>query len=178
MANETRVREKERWLGVSTQTALHVVPTANYLRYGPTGVRRFGPNAGETNAPHPHQITLMLTLKNAHGESLLQYESLQLEDVEPDSPFDLEGTNIWAGKHEEAHLRIIWVWDFYRMFSGFRVDVEIPPEKATPSDAWKTAYEALQELKPGDQIVVSVQSGSGDILHVYPVCEPAIEGAV
>ena len=161
----------QRWLALTAYAPLKVVAAANYLRYGPEGVRRFGPNSQEAPPVHPRSIAVEMTIK--HWDKPAEKHSLTLFDSEPDTPFDLEGMNIWIGTGTESHLRVSWVWDFYRMFSGVKLEIEIPTgEVAAP---WQQAATMLRELKPGDQIILSAGSRSGEILQVYPVDDPAVE---
>lgn len=156
----------KKTLTLTAYAPLHVVSTANYLRYGPEGVQRYGPNATSRAPVHPHQVTIHMTVKNIYGEIKFDYPSVLLQDSDPTAPFDLEGTTVWMGSSSD--LQITWVWDFYRMFSGIRLEV-----KAV--DPQNEARISLQKLQPGDQIIMNVSSKSGDILQMYHVDEPAVE---
>lgn len=164
---------EKRLLTLTAYAPLKVVTAGNYLRYGPTGVRRFGPNATEKPSQHPHEIEVQVVIKNSGGERLTEYNHVILHDSDPNAPFDLEGTNLWIGMVSEAHLEINWVWDFYRMFSGVKLAIELP--EIDGGGVWAEAVSHLRQLKPGGQIVMSVHSASGDILQVYPVDEVAFE---
>jgi hypothetical protein len=156
---------------------LQVVQTTNYIRYGPGGVRQFGPGAPAEPLPHPNTIQVTLTIKQAGNKILLSYEDLLLAPPDVTAPFDLEGTNMWIGKHDEAHLKVWWVWDFYRLFSGLRLLVDLPPQEMRQSKAWSTACNVIRDLKAGDQIIIEAKSKSSPILQVYPVDRMTIETA-
>jgi hypothetical protein len=166
-----------RWLLLTAYSPLQVVQTTNYLRYGPEGVRQFGPGAPTEPPPRPHAIQITLTFKQAGDKILLSYEDLLLTPPDAAAPFNLEGTNLWIGKYDQAHLKIWWVWDFYRLFSGLRLLVDLPPEEARQSRAWSTAANTIRNLTAGDQIIIEAKSKSSPILQVYPVDRMAIETA-
>lgn len=152
------------WLILISYAPLQIVQTANYLRFGPNGVRRFGPGTPNTPPPHPHTIHIKITLKQMTGKVVTVFDNLTLRN--PDA-FDLEGMNIWSGKHEAAHLHVTWVWDFYRLLSGIRLALDLS-RGADAGEAWKTAHESLRSLEAGAKVVVEASSLSGDIIQIYP----------
>lgn len=160
---------RTRWLTLTTHAPIRGVQFANYLRFGPRGVRRFGPNTQENHPTHPHTLNLQLTLKRAVSEILLEEKNFLLKHPKA---FDLEGANIWYGEAQAAHLRVVWVWDFYRLFGGFKLAVEVPPSE---SEIWQATVEKMRNIRPGDQIIVGVESRSGNILQVYPIDHAAFE---
>lgn len=163
--------KRTRWLTLTAHAPIQVVAFANYLRFGPQGVRHFGPNTQETHPAHPHTLTAHLSIKYIGGDTLLDYPHFLMQHSRPHEPFDLEGTTIWYGQEETSHLRVIWVWDFYRLFSGIKIGVEVPASDSK----WEETIQALRKTQPGNQIIVAVTSRSGNILQVYPVDTPAVE---
>ena len=165
--NAPAIRHPRR-LTLTSYSPLQIAQTANYLRYGRYGVRRFGPGAPVEHATHTQTITIMLSLKQATDKILLKIESLTLRNPHPETPFDLEGTNIWVGEQSDAHLQVMWVWDFYRLHSGLQISLELPPEDIQPG-TWQEASIALRSLEAGDQVIVEAASRAGNILQIYPV---------
>lgn len=155
-------------LVLTSYAPLQIVQAANYLRYGAAGVRQFGPGAPENPLPHPQRILVNLRLKRGTGTVLLALEEIALHNTTPEKPFDLEGTTIWAGERKAAHLELIWVWDFYRLYSGVRVAAVLPTEE-NAAETWRTVSVALRSLQAGDQMILEARSPSGDILQVYPI---------
>lgn len=162
---------RTRWLTLTVHAPIQVVAFANYLRFGPAGVRHFGPGAEESALAHPHTLTVHLSVKQIGGDTLLNYPDFILQHSRPHEPFDLDGTTIWYGQDEAAHLRVLWVWDFYRLFGGMKLAVEVPPDKGK----WQEVAAAIRKVRPGNQIIAALKSGSGDILQVYPIDAPAVE---
>ncbi|MBZ0308897.1 MAG: hypothetical protein K8I82_22710 [Anaerolineae bacterium] len=163
--------KRKRWLTLTAHAPIQVVAFANYLRFGPEGVRHFGPNTQDTSPPHPHSLMAQLSVKHMGGDTLLDYPDFVMQHSRPQEPFDLDGTTIWYGQDESAHLRVIWVWDFYRLFSGIKIGVEVPASESK----WEDTIQTLRKIQPGNQIVAAVTSRSGNILQVYPVDTPAVE---
>ena len=172
MPNIPPSKESDR-LTLTGYAPLKVVEASNYLRYGPTGVRRYGPDAPAEPPAHPHTITATFAFKDALGEVKATYEDVTLRDEDPTVPFTMEGTTIWRGGVGIARTTLTWVWDFYRMYSGLRISVRVPKPDADVRLAWRDARNLIESLQPGDKIVVSVSTESSDILQVYPVDAPA-----
>lgn len=159
------------WLTITAFGVLHVVPAANYLRYGPSGVRRFHPGAAPEMMPHPGKITVTVTIKPALGGEPTLYPDLSLAIRPPG--FDLQGTNIWTGEDQDSRLHLSWVWDFYRLYSGVKLTVEVP---AIEQDTrWNQTHRLLKTLASGAQIIVEHHSAVGSLLQVYPVDKTARE---
>jgi hypothetical protein len=78
------------------------------------------------------------------------------------------------GSLDDAHFHASWAWDFYRLFSGVTLAVQAPRPNSRRK-VWNSAYRALRDLSPGDQIVMEAQSRSNTILQIYPVDGPAVE---
>lgn len=149
---------------------LQIVPTANYLRYGGAGVRRFSPGAsGEPNLP-AKAIRIGLTLKNVAGDTLWTQTEINFELA---SEIDLSGTNIWNTTVAEHHLTAQWVWDFYRLFSGIKLIVPIPPARAKAPTEWRVLHDTLRDIKAGDKIIAEGPTSVGDILQVYTLDKSA-----
>jgi hypothetical protein len=160
------------WLTLTSFGVLQVVQTSNYLRYGPAGVRRFYPGAPLEAMPHPGIIHVKMTLKQPGSGELVVFPHLHLSIRPPG--FDLGGTNIWVGGDESARLQVSWVWDFYRLFSGVKLRVEVPSE-ATDTPEWESAYNTLRTLNAGGQIILEASGSAGDLLQVYPIDKTAQE---
>lgn len=162
-----------RWITLTAYAPLQIVQAGNFLRYGEGGVQRYGPDATPERTNHPHRLTAHLTLKRAQGEPAFDDPEFVMRDSQLEKPFDLDGPTFWLGQKRSARFFTTWVWDFYRMHSGIRVQVEVPPEDA--NEEWRTFDTMLRSLRPGDKIVVGVKSLAGDILQVYPIDNPATE---
>ena len=160
------------WLSVTAYAPLKVVQTLNYLRFGPQGVRRYGPGMVAHPDDPPQEIRVNLTLKRAGGDELVRYDGFILRPLA--DQIDDNGTTLWMGSLEDAHLHASWAWDFYRLFSGVTLAVEAPRPNSRRK-AWNTAYKSLRDLAPGDQIIVEAQSRSSTVLQVYPVDSPPAE---
>jgi hypothetical protein len=143
-----------------------VVAAANYLRFGPKGVRLFGPGSSGTSLTHPRTLTLSLSLKDAAGAVIHEWQQITAHHSTPDKPFDLEGTTTWH--YTSDHVQLTWVWDLYRLYGGIRLASRIAADN-------KTITDALQKLEPGTKIVATVESQSGNILQVYPIDRPPFE---
>ena len=163
----------DRWLALTLYAPLRPVAASNYLRYGPDGVRHYGPQASE-KLPHPHSIKVDVTAKQAGGKILFEQAGVLLVDQNPGAPFDLEGTVVWMGSLPGANVTVTWVWDFYRMYSGLRIQLDLG-DPGTVQELWTRTQEALKSLAPGDQMIVRSGSESGAILQVYPVDEAVRE---
>lgn len=163
---------RTRWLTLTSDAPLQVVHFANYLRFGPNGVRHFGPHTEEGHLSHPHTLKVHLKIKQV-DKVLLEYPNFVMHHSQPNQPFNLDGTNIWYGQNKEAHVRVLWVWDFYRLFGGLKIAVEVPPRQT--EKRWETTVEKMRNVRPGDQIIANVDSRSGNILQVYPIDTPAFE---
>lgn len=154
------------WLRLSSQAPLPVAACLNYLRYGPGGVRRYGPGSPPPPPLDNRELSLSLRLKAASGQVRWETESLRLTLAAA----DFEGRNLWQGASPAARLVLRWTWDFYRLHS----QLEILLAKDSPaSPEYTAALEALGALRAGDQAVVFVAGRAGDILTVYPIEGPA-----
>jgi len=163
---------KPHWLSVTAYAPLKVVQTLNYLRFGPQGVRRFGPGTPVKPDAPPEEIHVNLSIKQASGGELARFENLVMYPLQ--DGISESKTTVWMVSLEDAHFHASWAWDFYRLFSGVTLAVEAPPPK-NRRKAWNTAYRALRDLSPGDQIIVEAPSRSSNILQIYPVDGPALE---
>jgi len=161
------------YLSLTTQAPLDVVAASNYLRYGPLGVRRFGPGT-LTDAPkHPRNIRISLSFKTARGDLLHKIEALTLSDAHPETPSNLEGSTQWHGEDSPSHLRALWLWDMYRLTSFLRVGVELSPPDSAPQGEWAKATQAIKTMQAGDKLLLTLQSLSGEMLQIYSLEEAA-----
>ncbi len=152
-------------LSLTCTAELPIVATANYLRYGPEGVRRFHPGAPDPPAPHPRHLATQITLKAPDGAVRLHRADLTLH-IPPDTDFDLEGATTWQGDFPAARLHILLVWDFYRLYSLLRLSVAALPQDA--SAAHRDAWEALRAAQVGDTLILEPP------LQVFPIDQPAL----
>ncbi|MFP4322361.1 MAG: hypothetical protein ACLFTK_07900 [Anaerolineales bacterium] len=151
------------WLSLTCYAQLPVVAAANYLRYGPQGVRRFHPGAATELAPHPRSLAIALTLKGPRGEAKYHLVRQTLQ-VPPSTVFDLDGVTTWRGDDPLTGLKIAWVWDFHRLYGGLRLNIQPPAEGA--KEAHQRAWEALSTAQAGDKLVIEPP------LQVFPVDDP------
>lgn len=153
-------------LSLVAWTPLQLVQATNYLRYGPQGVRRFGPSAPAKVPRHPLSIEMTLTLKSELGHILLKTEAIRLSTPK----LDTDGVNIWRGEYEKGILLVTWVWDFYRLMSKIHL--------LAPKFPLSMPHEALRNLSLGGKIIAEASSKSGDILQIYPLDQTAQESKI
>jgi hypothetical protein len=156
------------WLSVTAYAPLKVVQTLNYLRFGPQGVRRFGPGTVARPDAPPGEIRVNLSIKQASGGELIRYDDFVMHPLR--DGIDESNTTLWMGSLDDAHFHASWAWDFYRLFSGVTLAVQAPRPNSRRK-VWNSAYRALRDLSPGDQIIMEAHT----ILQIYPVDGPAVE---
>lgn len=128
------------WLTLTAYTPLPLVATTNILHYGDN----------------------MLPAVQIHHQPGSQSPKKWIPQItfeRNNAVPDPEGINIWKSIVEE--LRLVWVWDFYRLFSGLRLEMPSPSESKL--------HATLKNIAPGDQLIIEATPQTGKILQAFPI---------
>jgi hypothetical protein len=144
---------------------LDTVGAENYIRYGAGGPRRYVTTPVEHAIVTPDHVLISLEITRPDDALLFKAQQISLQRT-GHAP---QQRTIWSVQLPDYHVQMTWVWDFFRMLSFLRLRVEMLPDGTEGTPEWRALYQALQQLALRDQVVIRVESRSGQVLQCYTV---------
>ncbi|PJF44536.1 MAG: hypothetical protein CUN55_03450 [Phototrophicales bacterium] len=133
-------------LELQTQAPLDTVGAENYIRYGMDTPKR--PIIGVVeSSPIPKALTVQISHLSASKH--LQQVVLDALDLHRTQHLP-ERQTVWGIHHKSLGLKMMWMWDYYRMISYVLMRVCVEDPEAS------TLFKTLKEIQPQDQLILDV----------------------